>query len=237
MATQIDVVLRGLRAEDAAARAWARARARHDGAGIRTVDAEDLAHSDATLAVVAHDGREGGAEVLEIVGRSRVPVVVVSTAEPLHSATELANRPVLPVAVGVPTGDDASRVLDVAADEAHAIGTDLTVVRVWQVSEWLSSADRAHAAEVTRSRVDDAGRLDAAVLHVHHRRPDLDVMSEFRDGDVYDWLRRIARRVECLVLGTGEHGDSAVARWALDHVTAPLILVDTAHDRAPAAAR
>lgn len=224
---RLDVVLTGIPETDAAARGWAVVRARATGAAVGTIAADDLPTTDARLAVVGRhtgEGDDAAGRLLALSSPGGPPLVAVAVDGPHHSLTELADTPRLPVTVGVPD-EHAEPVLDLAADEARATGTDLVVTRVWRESGWLSSADRAHTAQLRDSRIADARLVDRAVLHVHHRHPDLDVMSELRDGSVYEWLGEISRRTACVVLGTGPGGDSALTRWAVEHVGAPLVLV------------
>ena len=226
---------------DRTALRWVSGRSTGGGDTVTTAAAGDLRGTAADPAVdvyvagspARHDDHDDlRTRIVEFAGRSPKPVTVVRAVPADHDITD---RTSLPVIAGVPRSASAWSLLDFAAAEAEAGGVHLALVRVWRDSDWETSMTRDQAASLDGWRAADRERLDTAAEYVRATRPGLEVVTQLREGNVWDFLTDAGSVGRMVVLGTTPRDREGLGAWAVSHLTVPVALVPATADVRPVA--
>lgn len=234
------VVTFGDEPADSTALRWANRRSSGGHDTVTTAPVDDLGATEVDPAVDVYvagsPARRGDRDdirtrIVEFAGRSARPVLVVRA---VPAEQDLTAHGDLPVIAGVPRSASAWSLLDFAATEAQAGGAHLALVRVWRDSDWATSMTRDQAAGLDTWRTADRERLDTAAEYVRATHPDLEVVTQLREGNVWDFLTDAGVVARMLVLGTTPHDREGLGAWAVSHLSVPVALVPATADARPA---
>ncbi len=89
---------------------------------------------------------------------------------------------------------------------------------------------REQAAALHGWRAADRERLDTAAEYVRVAYPELEVVTQLREGNVWDFLTDAGTVGRLLVLGTTPRDREGLGAWAVSHLTVPVALVPAAAD-------
>ncbi|MBO1332290.1 universal stress protein [Streptomyces sp. VRA16 Mangrove soil] len=184
-----------------------------------------------------------GSVSLSVIAHTRVPVVLVRTAQqPVPADAQHpvggAGAPHLPVILGLDPERADDRLLDFAFDEAAHRDTALRVVHCWDLSPYYVYGLPADPALRRKLGAQQAAGLATALEPWRRKYPHVPVIEDSRYGRPVHHLVDIAREGSLLVVGRRVHRRpfgthiGSVVHAVLHHSTVPVAVV--AHGAQPA---
>ena len=157
----------------------------------------------------------------ELIGHTAAPVVLVRSDAPTSTGR---------VVVGIDP-ESGAQVLPFACAEASLRGAQLRVVSTWESSILTTFGATAVSNEAISARI--SGELEALLIPLQDRYPDLDIATVVEFGDPAAALVDEARQADLVVVGSGKHGAivgllrGSVAQTLVHEVTVPVAVVST----------